>query len=135
MFNGPGCGSAPARLRTVKLTYCFDIDGTLCSNTDGEYKAAVPFLDVIDRVNRLFADGHQILLYTARGATTNIDWRELTERQLRDWGVNHHHLFMGKPTADVYIDDKALNFKDWKRSGFSTVLPWVEADTKAAGHE
>ena len=118
----------------MKLTYCFDIDGTLCSNSDGDYETAVPFADVIDQVNRLFADGHRILLYTARGATTNIDWRELTERQLRDWKVNYHHLFMGKPTADVYIDDKALNFMDWKKSGYSTVLPWVEADTTEAGH-
>lgn len=97
------------------MIYCFDIDGTLCSNTDGDYGNAMPFYDVIAMVNQLVAEGHRVLLYTARGATTGLDWRELTERQLKEWGVNHQGLFMGKPTADIYIDDKAMNLSDWKR--------------------
>jgi len=100
------------------MIYCFDIDGTLCSNTDGDYSKAQPFYEVIAQVNRLYDEGHRILLYTARGATTGIDWREATKRQLEEWDVHYHALFMGKPTADIYIDDKALNFADWKHSGF-----------------
>jgi hypothetical protein len=96
------------------VIYCFDIDGTLCTNTDGEYDKAEPFPEVIAHVNQLFAEGHQILLYTARGATTGIDWRDTTVRQMQDWKVSYHQLFMGKPTADVYIDDKAMNSIDWK---------------------
>ncbi|HER27457.1 MAG TPA: hypothetical protein ENI69_10150, partial [Rhodospirillales bacterium] len=60
--------------------YCFDIDGTLCSNTEGAYDDAEPFADRIRQVNRLHRAGHTILLYTARGSTTDIDWRETTER-------------------------------------------------------
>ena len=89
------------------MIYCFDIDGTLCTNTEGDYVNAQPFYEVIAEVNRLFAEGHRILLYTARGSTTGIVWRDLTERQLKEWSINYHALFMGKPTADVYIDDKA----------------------------
>ena|ERR1700752_2581899 len=100
------------------MTYCFDIDGTLCTNTEGAYEQAEPFPDVIAEVNRLFAEGHQILLYTARGSTTGISWRELTENQLRQWQINYHALFMGKPTADVYIDDKAIHCSDWRLDGF-----------------
>ena len=100
------------------MIYCFDIDGTLCTNTDGDYGNAQPFDEVIVQVNGLYADGHQILLYTARGATTGIDWRELTENQMDVWGVKYHALFMGKPTADIYIDDKAINVADWKQNGF-----------------
>ena len=105
------------------MIYCFDIDGTICSNTDGDYPSAMPFLDAIAQVNRLYASGHQIKLYTARGGTTGIDWREETERQLREWRVDYHELYMGKPGADLYIDDKALNFADWTRSGYHAVLP------------
>ena len=105
------------------MIYCFDIDGTLCSNTDGDYSKAVPFHEVIAEVNRLFAEGHRILLYTARGATTGFDWYELTGRQLKEWEVHYHALFMGKPTADVYIDDKAMNLIDWKRNGFHVNVP------------
>jgi len=100
------------------MIYCFDIDGTLCTNTEGDYANAEPFYEVIAEVNRLFNEGHQILLYTARGSTTGIVWRELTERQMKEWGVNYHALYLGKPTADIYIDDKGMDFADWKRDGF-----------------
>lgn len=96
------------------MIYCFDIDGTLCTNSDGEYHKAEPYPDVIARVNALYDIGHRIILYTARGSTTGIDWRRLTESQLRSWGVKYHELFLGKPTADVYIDDKATSLEAWK---------------------
>jgi ribonucleotide monophosphatase NagD (HAD superfamily) len=97
------------------MTFCFDIDGTLCTNTDGHYLDSQPFPDVIERINGLYETGHRILLYTARGSTTGIDWRDVTERQMVEWGVKYHDLHLGKPTADVYIDDKAININDWKR--------------------
>ena len=91
------------------MIYCFDVDGTLCTNTEGEYEKAEPYPEVIEQVNRLYEEGHEILLLTARGSTTNIDWRATTERQLKAWGVKYHRLYLGKPTAHVYIDDKAIN--------------------------
>lgn len=98
------------------MTYCFDIDGTLCTNTEGDYEHARPLPDVITRVNALHAAGHTVLLQTARGATTGIDWRLITEKQMRDWGVHYHRLYFGKPTADLYVDDKAINVRDWIRA-------------------
>lgn len=110
------------------MTYCFDIDGTLCTNTNGDYSRAEPFRDVINRLDRLYDQGHRILLYTARGATTGIDWRETTERQLKEWNVHYHELHMGKPTADVYIDDKAVNSTDWRQRGFQVSVPNLGSD-------
>ena len=101
------------------MTFCFDIDGTLCSNTEGDYESAKPFKDVVREVNQLYDEGNTIYFQTARGATTGIDWRALTESQLAAWGVRYHGLYLGKPTADVYIDDKAVRFEDWKSSGFT----------------
>ena len=95
------------------MIYCFDIDGTLCTNTDGEYERAESYPDVVAQVNALNDAGHRIILYTARGSTTGIDWRELTESQLRMWGVKYHEVFLGKPHADVFVDDKAINVTDW----------------------
>ena len=95
------------------MIYCFDIDGTICTNTEGKYQDAEPFLDIIKKVNILFNEGHTIYFYTARGATTGINWETTTKEQLKKWGVNYHKLFLGKPTADLYIDDKCINIKDW----------------------
>jgi len=109
------------------MIYCFDIDGTLCTNTFGEYEQAQPYKDAIEAVHRLYDEGHRIVLYTARGSTTDIDWRMTTEQQLASWGVRYHELVMGKPTADVYIDDRAINASSWRDSGFEIDHERVEA--------
>ena len=59
-------------------------------------------------------DGHVIVYWTARGSVTGIDWRDITESQLKDWGVKYHELRFGKPSFDLLIDDKALNARDWE---------------------
>lgn len=94
------------------MIYCFDLDGTLCTNTDGEYELAKPFHDRIKTVNDLFKSGNTIIIDTARGSTTKIDWSELTKKQLDMWGVMHNELRVGvKLNADVFIDDKGINDK------------------------
>ena len=97
------------------LTYCFDIDGTLCTNTDGDYESAIPDAVAISRLNDLYDAGHTIKLFTARGTTTGIDWRDVTAAQMEGWGVKYHELIMGKPHADVFVDDKAIHVTDWLR--------------------
>jgi ribonucleotide monophosphatase NagD (HAD superfamily) len=93
----------------MKKTYCFDLDGTLCTNTEGDYDSAEPFPERIRKVNELLEEGNQILIFTARGTMTGIDWRELTERQLEQWGVKYHNLELGKPFAHFYIDDRGVS--------------------------
>ena len=92
------------------MIYCFDLDGTLCTNTNGDYKNAEPFLNRIKKVNELHESGNKIIIDTSRGATTGIDWYDLTENQLLSWGVNFDKLIVGKKVhADVFIDDKGIN--------------------------
>ncbi len=93
---------------STMTSYCFDIDGTICTNTHGDYEKAVPFRAVIEKINRLYEGGHRVLFFTARGGTTGIDWHERTRRQLDAWGVKYHRIIMGKPEADLYIDDKTV---------------------------
>lgn len=94
-------------------TYCFDIDGTLCITTDADYENSTPIKSRITVVNQLFNEGHKIILFTARGSKTGIDWTNLTTAQLNDWGVKYHVLKLGKPFADLYIDDKGMNDNDF----------------------
>jgi hypothetical protein len=97
------------------MVYCFDIDGTICSNMHGQYEQAEPCEDLIQMINRLYERGDRIILFTARGSETQIDWRACTEQQLRQWKVKYHELRFGKPNADVYVDDRAVNDRDWLR--------------------
>ena len=67
---------------------------------------------MIKCVNKLYENGNQIVLFTERGYKTGIDWSEVTNKQLRDWGVKYHQLFFGKPDADYYVDDKLLSIEN-----------------------
>ena len=93
------------------MKYCFDIDGTICSNTNGHYDQAQPIYERINIINKLYDEGNQIIFFTARGTSTKIDWKELTEKQLKEWNVNFHKLIFGKPEADLFIDDKGISSK------------------------
>ena len=103
------------------MIYCFDLDGTLCTlEVDGmkegsakdkfQYMKAKPIQERIAFVNRLYDAGHTIIIETARGNVSGIDWYNSTENQLETWGLKFHTLRTGvKHAADIYIDDKALN--------------------------
>lgn len=110
---------------TPRKTFCFDLDGTLCTNTWGDYECAQPLPWAIARVNALARAGHRIVILTARGTTTGIDWRERTEAQLADWGVCYHELILGKPEADVYVDDRTVNTRAWQYAE-ALALPTLE---------
>lgn len=98
------------------MKYCFDIDGTICTNTFGEYEKAQPFIDRIHRINHLIGEGHTVVFLTARGSETGINWSDLTHRQLSAWGIENPQIFFGKPSADIYIDDRGISdaLFDWK---------------------
>ena len=94
-------------------TYCFDLDGTICVTPDADYTQSAPSKSVIPKINALYNGGHTIKIFTARGSTTGIDWRTVTENQLKEWEVKYHELIMGKPEADVFIDDRGIGLKEW----------------------
>ena len=64
---------------------------------------------MIQAINQLYSMGNRIILLTARGYVTGLDWRAVTEQQLRAWGLSYHELHFGKPNADYYIDDKMID--------------------------
>ena len=106
----------PPKFKGDGQTYVFDIDGTLCTKTDGDYTKATPFEDRISKVNKLYDDGHTIILFTARGmgrtegnsAAAIRMFFDMTLQQATDWNIKFHRLMLGKPAADFYIDDKGL---------------------------
>jgi hypothetical protein len=95
------------------MKYVVDIDNTICRTQGSDYQNSVPLSDRIRKINELYQAGHTITYWTARGGNSGIDWSELTERQLRNWGCQYHELRMGKPAYDLWIDDKAINSEDF----------------------
>lgn len=98
------------------MIYCFDIDGTICDTDGNDYPGAVPFKDVINKINELHAGGHTIKMFTARGSVSGTDWTEFTEKQLSEWGVTYDELIMNKkPHYDILVDDKAISAMAWRK--------------------
>ena len=62
----------------------------------------------------MFDEGHEIHYWTARGATSGIDYTELTTKQLDSWGCKYTSLRVGdKPHYDIWVDDKAYNSEEF----------------------
>jgi len=99
------------------MKYVFDIDGTICDKLNGDdYNKSFPYHIRIAKINQLYDEGEIIVYYTARGMGRNHDnpdlainqFYKLTENQLKEWGAKYHQLILGKPSADIYIDDKGM---------------------------
>ena len=105
------------------MRICIDIDGTICrQKNENEFYEDMPMLPLAsEKINKLYDDGAYIILFTARMMGYALEdrdkademGRELTEKWLKDDNIKYHELLFGKPTADVYIDDKALKFDNW----------------------
>jgi len=92
------------------MIYFVDIDETICTKSeDLDYAKAQPLKKRIGKINELYDDGNTIIYWTARGTGSGIDWRKVTEKQFKKWGVKYHELHFGKPIYDLFIDDKNIN--------------------------
>lgn len=91
-----------------------DIDETICRYIDDRYYPhAIPIQVNIDKINKLYDDGHHIKYWTARGSVTKMDWYEVTLEQLTKWGCKFHELSVGdKPHYDLLICDKTKRIEE-----------------------
>ena len=98
----------------------FDIDGVICKTSNSDYENSIPNEKAIKKINNLYNKGHKIIIFTARfmGRTDdNISKAyeigfDFTTNQLKKWNVKYTKLIMGKPSFDLLIDDKAINYDE-----------------------
>ena len=95
--------------------WCFDLDNTLVKTEGSDYKNALPIEAAIKRVQEYKRRGDHIIIMTARGSGSKKDQRELTAKQLDEFGIPFDQLIVGlKPGGvDFFVDDKAINALDW----------------------
>ncbi len=120
-------------MNTKKKILCFDLDGVICSNTKYKsanlinYKKSKSIPSAIKAINKLYDNGHTIVIYTARGMTRyngNLSLikkklSKITVNSLKSWKLKYHKLVFGKIYYDLIIDDKAINYKsDWIKNIF-----------------
>jgi hypothetical protein len=87
-----------------------DIDETICNTpASRDYSESTPIKGNINKINKMFGEGHTIVYWTARGSATGKDYCKITREQLKKWGVKFHQLKFKKPMYDLFICDKAIN--------------------------
>ena len=108
-----------------KKIICFDLDNTICTTKKNFYKSAKPKKKVVKIINDLYSKGFVIKIFTSRFMGRNNEnirlakkeGFNLTKNQLKKWKINYHSLIMGKPSYDIFIDNKTLGFKNnWYNS-------------------
>ena len=111
-----------------------DLDGTISPlKKDGDsYADLVPFPGAVDRLKAWKAEGHYIIVQTARNMGTQesnlgkvmknvgkvtLDWLDRYE-------VPYDEVYFGKPNGQIYIDDRAFRFQDWKEMDSLSLEKW-----------
>lgn len=103
----------------------FDLDDTICRTRNRDYANAEPLYGVIEKIRAAKSMGNYIIIHTARGMLScngNVEKAEKKNRKIiEDWLANNNvpydEIIFGKPYADLYIDDKALNVPQWRQTG------------------
>ena len=112
--------SCVSNIEKIKpLRICFDLDNTLVTypKITGDYTSVEPIYKNINFLKYLKSFGHTIIIYTARRMKThnsNIgkvmkDIGIITFETLNRFDIPYDEIYFGKPYANVYIDDLALN--------------------------
>jgi FMN phosphatase YigB (HAD superfamily) len=91
-------------------TIMVDLDGVICNEEAFfDRPLAEPIEGAREALQKLHAAGYIVVIYTARS------WGEyrVTTRWLAEHGFEYDGLHMGKPVADLWIDDRAIGFENW----------------------
>ena len=105
-----------------ELRICFDLDNTLVSfpKKAGDYTSVEPITENIEFLRYLKSFNHTIIIYTARRMKTHYgntgkllaDIGKITFDTLDKFNIPYDEIYFGKPQADFYIDDLAVNCFD-----------------------
>jgi len=102
-----------------KIRFCFDLDNTLVTAPQkaGDYSTCLPIPENIAIVQALHAQGHYVIIATARRMRTHkgnpcavvSDVGLVTLEQLRKYKIPNDEVSFGKPWAQFYIDDLGVD--------------------------
>ena len=117
--NCPRTSSLGDGIAIKNKRICFDLDNTLVTfpRVAGDYTSVRPIHNNIALLRYLKKIGNTIIIYTARRMKThggnlgkiNSDIGKITFDTLDEFSIPYDEIYFGKPHADFYIDDLAVN--------------------------
>ena len=103
------------------LTFCFDIDGTLCpiKKKEEEYIDLVPFPEMLAKLREYKEGGAKIVLFTSRNMNSyngnigliNANTAKVLLQWLDKWNIPYDEIIYGKPWPGhhgFYVDDRTI---------------------------
>ncbi|GAB4392084.1 MAG: HAD hydrolase family protein [Gammaproteobacteria bacterium] len=107
------------------MRICIDLDGTICElkKEDQSYAEVQPKPGAREMIRKLRANGHTIIIYTARNMHTqnhNVgkvmkNVGKITLDWLAEHDIEYDEIFFGKPNAHITIDDRSIRFEGWDK--------------------
>ena len=100
----------------MKKIICFDLDNVICKTKNSDYESSKPIKKTISLINKLYKEGYQINIFTARGmgifngnySMVVKTYKKLTIKQLKQWKVDYHNLILGKPAMIILLMIKLM---------------------------
>lgn len=116
-FPKINCLNNSIMIKTKRI--CFDLDNTLVTypKIQGDYTTVEPIEKNISLLKYLKKFNNTIIIYTARKMKShngnigkiNADIGKITFDTLEKFNIPYVEIYFGKPYADFYIDDLAIN--------------------------
>lgn len=110
-----------------KLIIAVDFDGTLCeSDFPKILKQTNKQKKLLENLKKLRKNGHKLILWTCRGDNKEHPALKEAVNWCRKKGLTFDSVnknvkgqkkisgYSPKVIADIYIDDKCINYKNWK---------------------
>lgn len=104
-----------------RLTFVFDIDGTICpiKKKEEKYEDLVPFTDIVNKIREYHDAGAKIVLYTSRNMNTyngnlgliNANTSKILFAWLDKWNIPYDEIVFGKVWPGhngFYVDDRTI---------------------------
>lgn len=104
-----------------RLTFVFDIDGTICpiKNKEEKYEDLVPYKEIVDKITEYHDAGAKIILYTSRNMNTyngnigliNANTSKVLYAWLDKWHIPYDEIVFGKVWPGhngFYVDDRTI---------------------------
>ena len=124
----------------MKKAICVDLDGTIIDYKQG-WKSSSYFGEIVPGAKEALKDlkskGWHIIIFTTRGENEEVEnflkRNDLIFDYINENPDNPEGTGKIKPYADIYIDDKAINFDgDWSKalSKIYSFSRWEEKDLK-----
>ncbi len=106
-------------MKALEKKIIIDLDDTICSTENGDYKNSKPKYDVINKIKEYKYKGFKIVIYTSRNMRThngnigliNANTLPIILNWLEKHSVPFDEIIVGKPWPSFggfYVDDKAI---------------------------